>query len=212
MKKYFFADIEFIGFNGVTASMIIILISLFFEASGLLSQAKAICENNSTKSMSIAMYLYLIFMFLSSLVYGIKTRALLITCNGLLFLFCLPVALELIKRKGLNKNELTLLVICAISIVAMIIFPIKEIVYTIFMLFSVLFLLLQPYEMYKVKSRGVVEIKLIIIYFVTTIFLVYYAFAIKDKLFIGITLLTLFVLGFVIIYWFLLKEKKRRRI
>ncbi|MCK5510115.1 hypothetical protein KAI65_01040 [Candidatus Parcubacteria bacterium] len=198
------------GWNFFTLSFFMVFFSLIAEAVGFLEQIKTIKIKNSHKALSLSMYLYFIFLFLSSLVYGAKIYSVLLMLNGLLFVFCSKIAYELIKRKGINKKEFLLFIFCFIAILLMIILPIKEIVFSVFMLGSIFALLLQVFEIFKEKSPGVVEIKLISIYFLTTLFFVWYAKITKDDLLILATVLTLFSLSIIILFWlyFYLKEKR----
>ena len=199
------------GWNFFTLSFFMVFSSLILEAIGFLEQIKTIKRKNSHKALSLSMYLYFTFCFISSLIYGAKIYSALLMLNGLLFIFCSQITYELIKRKGINRKEFLLFIFCFVAILLMIILPIKEIIFSIFMLGSVCVLFLQAYEIFKEKSPGAVEIKLMLIYFFTTLFFVWYAKTIKDVFLILITMLTLVSLLVIILFWFYfyLEEKNR---
>ena len=165
---------------------------------------------NSVESVSLKMYIYLFFLFLSFLVYGLEIKSLLLIFNGMLFLSCIVVIYEIVKIRRLNSADRCFLLLCFMAIVMMICFSFKDIFFLIFATGGVLVLFLQIYELYKEKTTGVVEIKLLIIYFITTLFFIYYAYVIKDRVVIYLGISTLIVLFLILCFWFYYYYNERK--
>src|SRR3989339_428119 len=78
---------------------------------------------------------------------------------------------ELVEVQNFGFNAITIsaiifvFLLCVLGFVVMLIFPFKKIMFLLFSFGSILALIAQLVEMHKTKAVGVIEIKLIQVYF-----------------------------------------------
>ena len=203
-----FLEFKHLGFNVFTLSAMATIVFTVFEAWGLHKQSKLIREKKSGQSLDNYLFIYLIFMFVASIVYGIEINSLALIINGCLFLFCVPVLLGLGKYKGFSLKEKVFFVFCFVVLVFMLLSDVKEFMFLFIMSGIILALLSQLLEINKNKDSGVVEIKLILVYFISTFFWVVYSFLADDLTLFFVTGTSLIILFFIIYSW--LKHNKEK--
>ena len=81
--------------------------------------------------------------------------------------------------KDLNLNEKVQSALYVLMVPAMIYTEHKEELYTLLAFGSIYAVATQPWELYKTKRPGVVDIRLIIVYGLSSIFWVTYAFSVR---------------------------------
>src|SRR3989339_183294 len=158
-------EVQNFGFNAITISAIIIVIFSILESWGIYKQNKKIWDKKSGESVSVAWFIYFMFMLFSYFVYGIFTKEAAIIINGLASLFVVPIVVGLWRFKGFSKIDFFVFLLCVLGFVVMLIFPFKRIMFLLFSFGSILALIAQLVEMHKTKAVGVIEIKLIQVYF-----------------------------------------------
>lgn len=173
-------ELQHFGWNMLTLGFVGTLLFTFAEGWGSWKQSKTIWFNESGQSVSIPLFTYLTFIFIATFIYGIATSSIALIFNGLLTLMQVPILLGLWKFKGFNKKEYGLLLILSLVAVAMIFSKSKDWFFLLISFGSIGFFLAQPWEIWKNKNSGAVEIKMIAAYFASTTFWVFYAFAIHD--------------------------------
>ena len=201
MDYHNLVEIQEIGFNFMTVSAAAIVVFTIGEAWGLLKQGIAIWRKRSGLAVSNILFIYLMFMFAALVVYGLSLNAAVVVGNGLLSALCWPILIGLWKFKGFSLWDKIIFATCFFIIIGLIILPHKKIIFFLFMLGSVLALLLQGWEMWKQKSNGVVEIKTVLVYFISTLFWIIYSLVIKDWPLMVVTSLSLVALTFIILLW-----------
>src|SRR3989339_685777 len=153
-------EVQNFGFNAITISAIIIVIFSILESWGIYKQNKKIWDKKSGESVSVAW-----FIFFSDFVYCIFSKEAAIIINGLASLFVVPIVVGLWRFKGFSKIDFFVFLLCVLGFVVMLIFPFKKIMFLLFSFGSILALIAQLVEMHKTKAVGVIEIKLIQVYF-----------------------------------------------
>jgi uncharacterized protein with PQ loop repeat len=173
-------ELENFGWNILTIGFLGTIFFTFLEGWGLWQQKKAIWDNRSGKSVSVAMFSYSAVLFAAVFVYGLSENKIALWFNGLLCFVQIPILIGLWKFKGFKKKERYLGIFLLSCLTTMIILPYKD---WFFLLLSFGFLaakITQPIEICREKSAGVVEIRLYIIYFVSSFFWMWYALATGD--------------------------------
>ena len=175
-----FVEFQNFDLNALTISAIATLFFTTIQAWGLLKQNKLIWREKSGEAVSITWFTCFGFMFAVIFIYGIEINAGALMYNGLLALFHIPVLIGLAKFKGFTLKQRLIFAACVLAVLIMILFPIKDEIFLTFSFISVVSLVMQPLEMWRSKSAGVVEIKLIKIYTAATAFWVIYAYSVGN--------------------------------
>jgi uncharacterized protein with PQ loop repeat len=137
----------------------------------------------SGKSASLFMFTSLIFFFILVLIYGIKIKNPVLIFNGiLLFPMHIPVALWLLKfKKMLTIEKIGTSLFIIASIASLLVSKNSlGIIYTIISLMTAIPLLHQVYTLWKEKSPGVVEIKMLIAFMLSALTWLIYSVVIKE--------------------------------
>ncbi len=148
---------------------------------GLWQQNKAIWQNRSGKSIPVAMFSFSMFTNITVIVYGLSLKNLALLVNGFCFTIVrVFILVGLWKFKGFTKMEkfLTVGLLCVVA--ADIVLPHKDWFFLGFSLVGMAAALMQPIEIYKNKSAGVVSVRLLAVALLNTIFWLIYAFAIDN--------------------------------
>jgi len=196
------------GFNALIVGSVGTIFFTFLEAWGLWRQNKLIWKEKSGESVSVGWFSYLGFLFLTLIVYGYSVKSISIVINGLVLgPLHFPILLGLWKFKGFSHREKLVFTISAMMLLAMILLPWKNIVFVVINFGTIISLSLQPWEIWKNKNAGMVEIRLISVYFVSTVFWVIYAYFLGEWALKIITPIALFLFGLTIFFW--LKYRKK---
>src|SRR3989339_528419 len=195
-------EVQNFGFNAITISAIIIVIFSILESWGIYKQNKKIWDKKSGESVSVAWFIYFMFMLFSYFVYGIFTKEAAIIINGLASLFVVPIVVGLWRFKGFSKIDFFVFLLCVLGFVVMLIFPFKKIMFLLFSFGSILALIAQLVEMHKTKAVGVIEIKLIRVYLVSTAVFVVYSIFVNDWPLLIISVLSFILLVIILLSYY----------
>ena len=169
------------GWNALTIGFLGTVLFTFVEAWGVWQQKRAIWENQSGESVSVIWFSYFAALMAVMLIYGITIKSITLILNGLLLaILHVPILVGLWRFKGYTRTEKAMTACFLAAIAAMAIVPFKDWFFLLFTAGNVLFSLGQPYEIWKNKNSGVVEIKLLAVYLVSSLFWLIYAYAIGD--------------------------------
>ena len=191
------------GWNSLIIGSAGTIIFTFFEGWGILKQNESIWREKSGESVSVSWFSFLGFFFFAFILYGVHLKSIAIVVNGsVLGPLHLPVLWGLWKYKGFTGKEKLLFVLSVLMVPAMAFIPWKSEVYLLLSIGTIIALASQPWEIWENKNAGVLEIRLIGIYLVSTGFWVAYAFATGDLPLEIITTAALFLLLITCLLWF----------
>ena len=170
------------GYNALTFSAIGTFFFTILQMWSFGQQSKLIWASCSGESVSVKMFSYWFFYWMSFSVYGVAGKSIAIVFNGLMFLATAPILLGLYKFKGFVRQEKILFWIFALIPLVMYYCPKpQKPTLLLILLMGVLFsIILQPYEIWQKKNAGKVEPKLLAIFAVTAVFWFAYGIVIKD--------------------------------
>lgn len=200
------------GLNAATIGAMGIIFFTFVEGWGLWKQIQTIWHARSGESISFRWFTYLGSYFVAGLVYGMHLSSVSMVFGSLIpALLHLPIILGIMKFKQLGKNEKAQSVLFILMIPAMILTAQKDMLYIVLSIGTIYALATQPLELYRVKSPGVVDIRLITVYLVSTAFWLLYAFAIKAVGLMVVTPFALILLTLTAVLWFRYKHLEAAR-
>lgn len=168
------------GLNASTVGAVGILFFAIVESWGFWKQGRKIWDNHSGESLSFRWFTYLAAYFGASIEYGFVHNSISVSLSSALVGFChIPIIIGIYKFKKLTWNEKIQSLLFLLMIPALVYTEYKEEFYILLSLGTIYALATQPWELYKTKLPGVVEIRLIGIYILSTIFWIIYAFSIQ---------------------------------
>jgi len=174
-------DITQLGWNLMTFNLSGILLFSLIGTWGLIQQHKAISINKSGKSISIDWIIYFTFFHVNGFIYGVSLDSLALEWNaGLRLTFHIPILIVLFKYESFNRRHWTMFAIMLLVNIAMIFLPHKHLFFLTISAGAFIALALQPWKIWKNKDRGVVSIRLMITYVLSTMFWVLYSWLIDD--------------------------------
>lgn len=169
------------GFNPMTLGSLGAVTCTGVQAWGLAGQMKAIRTERSAESMPFDMFAYSLFFLWSLVCYGIHLKSLtLVFCCSVLGALYLEVLVLLSVYSEISSGEIVLLAASALMVPAMILLPQKRTMYLIFDAGVVLFSLRQPWEIWKNRNAGVVQLGYLAAFLVSGFFWSVYSYAIRD--------------------------------
>jgi len=196
-------ELNHLGWNALTIGFIGTLIFSFAEGWGVWQQNKAIWKNKSGESVSVIWFTYFTALFGIVFIYGLSTKSIALAFNGFLLTpLYIPLVVGLWKFKGFTKVEKICSACFLAAVIACVLVPYKDWFFLIFTVGNIFFSFTQPYEIWKNKSSGVVEIKLLVVFLASTIFWVTYAYASHDWVLEIITPCYLVIISLTTILWF----------
>lgn len=205
-------EIQNFGLNAITISAVATAIFTLVTVWGLFKQNKLIWSSKSGQSIAVPWFICAALNFYSMFIYGFVTNSGALMFNGFLAgLFHIPVLIGLRKFKGFSHKDNAMLFIFALALLAMIFLPIKGGMYLFFSLSATVTLAMQPWEIWKQKSSGVVDIRLILIYFIATSFWAVYSSLLKNWRMELVFDSALFVLFITILLWLKYRKKEVRK-
>lgn len=197
-----------LGWNALTIGFAGTLLFTLVEAWGLWRQGKTIRDKESGKSVSVLWFCYFATLFAVLFIYGLANRSIAMTFNGLLALVHIPILTGLWKHKGFSTVErragiafIGIIMLCAVAP-----FGMKGWIFLLLSFGNIGASVLQPYEIWKNKTSGAVEIRLLSVYTISTIFWVIYAYASGDWVLKIICPAFLAVLSTTVVLWFWYRE------
>ena len=195
-------DIQNLGWNMMTVGFGGTIFFTLLSSWGLFQQAKKIWQHQSGQSVSVFWFSYNIFLFAANIVYGFSQASVALILNGCLCsLMHLPILIGLGKFKGFSRLEKLLMVLYGLLLVFMIALPFKGVLYLIFSFGNAIAQGTQPWEIWRKKNSGMVEVKLLTVYWSSTVFWIIYAFATKNLALEIICPIYLVILTATLILW-----------
>ena len=173
-------EIQHWGWNPIIITSFLTICFTIFQGYGIVKQSQKIWRTKSGKSISTFAFFFGCFYFFSFIFYGLEKMSLAIIFNGLLGFLYLPIVIGLIKFKKFKLYEKILLPITALVIPVMIMTAEKDLLLFILLMVTLITIVTQVLEIRKEKSRGSVEIKFVVIFLLTNIFWLIYAFIIGN--------------------------------
>lgn len=199
-------ELQQLGLNAVTVGALGVIFFAFVQAWGLWQQKKTIWKNQSGQSISVTWLSYFTCLDVVVFIYGWSINSIAMMVNGgLIFLYVL-IMIGLWKFKGFSKLEKFLGICLLIVIVVTIFIPAKDWMFLIVSFGSILSLIMQPYEIWKNKNSGVVEIKLIIVYLISTTFWIIYGYTINDWVLKIICPSYFVIFSITVCFWFIYRN------
>jgi uncharacterized protein with PQ loop repeat len=190
------------GFNRATLFFFMVALMSMLEIYGLWLQNKKIRTEKSGKSLLAFWFIYFHFLFLSCFVYGIEIGSGVLMADLLVALFYLPIVHALLKTNGLKKVDAAVFFACLGALTAMIAYNIKEELFMVFHLAGVVVLVFGPLEIRKTRTRGVIEIKLILVYSFNSLVWACYGIVIRDFPLVFVSLSSFTAMMAMIFLWF----------
>lgn len=170
-----FVEIQNWGFNILILSSLMTMVFSIFQGYGFIKQAQKIWQSRSAKSISAPFFFLFFFYFIAFVIYGFYKNSLAIIFNGLLFIVCVPVVAGVIKFKKMTLIDWLSFFISVAIVPAMILIKEKDTFVFFLLAVSLVVLTTQLLAIVREKSSGSIEIKFVIIFFVTGIFWFIYA-------------------------------------
>ena len=196
-------ELQNLGWNAASVGFVGTLVFTVVEAWGLLQQNKAIWRSRSGRSVSVTWFSYFAALSFAYGVYALTIGSIALVFNGfVLALFHAPIIVGLWKFKGFSRVEKFLGACFLAAMAVTILTPAKDWFVLLFSFGSIVSYLAQPLEIWRRKSSGVVEIRLLAVYFVSTSFWVLYAFAVGNWVLRITCPAYLVILGATIALWF----------
>lgn len=170
-----FVEVENWGFNQLIIFSIFTMLFTVFQGYGFLKQSQKIWKNKSAEALSAPMFFLFFFYFISFFIYGLGINSSAVVFNGLLFLPCIPLMWGILKYKKLNRTDKKSFFVSIMIVPIMIITKQRDLFLSILLIVSIGAILSQLAEMIKSRCQGSLEIKFIVVFFVTAIFWLIYS-------------------------------------
>lgn len=169
------------GWNAITISFIATMVMAAFTAWGLFYQLIAVWKNKSGLSVSVVWFSFGLGLYGVFALYGIELNSWALMLSGVSRgLLHLPILIGLWKFKGFSSFEKVLTVGVIASLVITGILPHRAWIFFVFSMVALVFVAAWPWEIYRNKDSGVVELKLICVYLANSVFWIIYGVAIGD--------------------------------
>lgn len=153
------SELQYFGWNLATLGFLGTVIFSLVRAWTFEEQRKLVWKHQSGESISILWLLYFIVLHGIVFVYGLDTQRLALMINGLLTVCALPLLVGLWKFQGLTFFEKMIGVASCPIFVFVCVTSLKEQFFFYFSLGGIVFSFLQPLEIWKNKSSGVVDVR-----------------------------------------------------
>lgn len=197
------------GYNALTVGTIGALTFLILEAWGMYKQIRKIWEDRSASVLSVHWFGYGMSFMLACIPYGIAFRsATIVIAVTVLFILHLPILWGIYVFRGFKKHEVIGLCLYSLMLPAMIWLPWMDIVYLTFSMGLIWSFATQPWEMWRAKEVGEVEIRLLIALLLSMVFWATYAFAIEALALMILNPLLFVILTITIVLWVKYRRKE----
>jgi uncharacterized protein with PQ loop repeat len=173
-------ELEQFGWNLVTLTFGIIVLTTAVGVWGMAKQARTIWSRRSGRSVSVIMFSYAAAYMTAGVIYGFQIGSLALVCDLPWALLTVVVLVGLWRYKGFRWYEYLLVMLFGGAAVAMSILPYKELFYLAFCVGNVVALVTQPWEMVREGTRGSVDRRFLWALLLTCLVWVTYGFAIGD--------------------------------
>lgn len=180
----FWTSKEVVGFgwNGMTYTFLTTLFFGFIQGWALIKQAERIFTDprRDAASVSAPMMSFLLFHFMAFGIYGYHEKSLAMMINSLIFILHIPVVVGIVRFKRLSKLEWILSVLPAVVPFIMVFASRRDFVFFASFIVAIIFIAMQPFEIWRKKDAGSVEPKMYYAYLPGTVFWFLYAITIGD--------------------------------
>ena len=174
-------EIDLFGWNAVTVSFLGTILFMFIRAWGYWHQVRKIWTRRSGLSVPVTNYTYMTIAAAAVCIYGWRISSLALMINGLVtILFRVPVVVGLWRFKGFGRWEKILSAGFLAALVVLVALPMPPQILMVFTAGGIFVALLQPYEIWRNRDAGAVEIRLLIVGLGNSLFWLVYSFAIGD--------------------------------
>lgn len=167
-------------FSWLLVSFIATLIFDLLEGYEVVGQMKMVKDAGRARSLSTIWFVYFGWLLIAWGAYGIvgPTPSIALLFEGVLGLCCyLPMMVLLYRVRGFTSKEWLTLGGGMLLVVGVIFLPQKDLIVTVAAFGALFALALQPWEIYKERSRGEATLGLILIYGLNLLFWTIYGFA-----------------------------------
>jgi hypothetical protein len=173
--------VEYQGFgpNMLTAGAIGAMVVLLWESWGILAQIKKIWHERAAETLSSYMFGYTTAFMAASIPYGMATKsATIVISAGVVFLLHLPIMWGIMTFRGYTRQETAITGAFFLMVIAMIAIPSwMDGFYLAFSIGTLYAFGTQAWQIWREKTAGTLEIKLILVYMASSVFWGCYAFA-----------------------------------
>lgn len=194
------------GYNPETVSFFGTMAFALLGSWGLVDQIDSIQAHESGKSVSVTWFEVQTASFCSFIIYGMSIESIAVFFQGTIrSIFLIPLTFLLWWYQAWSQIHLYLFGLLVASLGANILLPYNGIFFLAFAASNLGFVLLQPYELFRVKDPGALSIKLILLYGLSSVFWAVYGAVFKDTpillLGVGYTLVYTFTSGLWLYYY-----------
>lgn len=209
MTQWFYASVEYTqwGLNASTIGSLGTIVFTAIEGWGLRKQNQNIWSHNSGASVSVTLISFLMFFLFAFGMYGYYVKSISMLVNGIILgALHVPILCGLCTYKKFTSTDKWSIGLSSFMVPAMLILPWKDGTYLFIAFCASLSGVTQAWEIFREKDSGVVDIRLLLTYFGSTLFWVIYATAIELKPLILMTWITLIILAVIIALWQLYRK------
>lgn len=203
-----FVEIQSWGFNAVVVSSALTMIFTLIQGYGFIKQSEKIWKEKSVASISAPFFFLFFFFFIAFLLYGWYNRSLAMMFNGLLFVTCLPIIIGIFKFSCLSFYDKAAFILSAAVVPLMVILEEKDILLGAMFLISLFVLRGQVVAIYRAKSVGAVEPKMMAILLFTSIFWFLYSALIINWPILLFNFFGMMLYGLMLFYCFKYKKQE----
>lgn len=175
-----FIEIQNWGFNALTWLFLTTTSFSALKIYGLAQQGRRIWIEKSAQSLSPPFFFLFLFSLMSQIFYGINQHSLALVLSGLVSLIIIPIVIGIIKYQKLSMTDWLSLLLSTAIVPIMILIANKNAFLSLLLIIGLTTLICQLMAIVKEKSRGLIEIKLIIILLAEALFWVFYSHIIKN--------------------------------
>ncbi|MFH1047140.1 MAG: hypothetical protein V1738_02455 [Patescibacteria group bacterium] len=168
------------GWNVVTLTFLIIVISTIVGVWGMWKQMRTIWRRRSGESVSVILFSYAVVYMSAGIVYGFQIGSLALILDLPWAIVTFIALLGLWKFSGSRIHETILAVIFLLAGIAMVCLPYRFSMYTGFCVGNCVAMTTQPYKMWRSGTRGSVDVRFLWTLVVTCAVWTVYGFAIGD--------------------------------
>jgi hypothetical protein len=179
------------------------------EGLGIVSQIRAIWKRRSGESVSVGAMLFLCAVSLASITYGMTYGRLPLVVNGItLGIGFGVITIGLWKFKRIRRLEKWFGISLAVTLLLMLVSNHYDVWYFLYSICAAAMLVLQPWEIWRNRNAGVVDIRLLAVFFTSSIFWVVYGFAVSDWVLMILCPTNVAILGLAITLWWIYRPSK----
>ncbi|KPJ85858.1 hypothetical protein AMJ57_01615 [Parcubacteria bacterium SG8_24] len=174
-------ELQQFGWNAVTVGFLGTVLFTVVSAWSLWRQYRRIVARRSGRSVPVMTYTFRTVAFVAVLIYGLHIGSLALIFNGsLVVLIQLPILVALWRYRGFTRRERLACLGFLVLLTVMCLFPLKDWFLLAFALGTLGFNALMPYEIWRNRDAGSVEIRVLLVGLAGNSFWLTYACAIGD--------------------------------